>query len=108
MKHTRTWSETGDGWYLNEQWFGVETSTYRSRAFIIRKDGTLLRPQAELGYHANEIIRCYTIPEMQAMISRAGLQYLASYSADDLSVPPKPPAPDAIRNIVVAERSPEE
>ncbi len=108
IKHSRSWSEIKDGWELNERWFDTETNTYRSRIFIIRKDGTLLRPKTEPGYHANEVIRCYTIPEMRSMLSRAGLRYLASYSDDDLSIPPKPLAPESDRNIVVAERSIEE
>lgn len=107
-KHTRSWSEIKDGWELSESWIDTETSTYRSKVSIIRKDGTLLRPKAEPGYHANETIRCYTIPEVQAMLSEAGLRYLASYSDMDLSLPPKPPTPESIRNIVVAERPPED
>jgi hypothetical protein len=89
---------------LSESWIDTETSTYRSRVFIVQRDGTLVRPKAEPGYHANEIIRCYSVPEIRAMLSEAGLRYLASYSADDFSVPPEPPPPEAIRNIVVAER----
>ncbi len=107
-KHSKSWSEKKEGWELSESWFDAETSTYRSRIFVIRKDGTLLYPKVESGYHANEIIRCYTIPEMRTMLSKVGLRYLASYSDDDLSVPPKPPAPEAVRNIVVAERPIEE
>jgi len=103
-KQSRSWSERNDGWELSESWFDTETNTYRSRVFIIRKDGTLLRPKAESGYHANEVIRCYTIPEMRTMLSKAELQYLTSYSDDDLSIPPKSPAPERVRNIVVAER----
>ena len=102
----RSWSEREDGWELSESWFDAETSTYRSRVFIIRKDGTLLRPMAEPGYHANEVIRCYTIPEMQALLSGAGLRYLAGYA--DLALPPEPPPPEAARTIVVAERPREE
>jgi SAM-dependent methyltransferase len=107
-RHNRSWSETRDGWELSESWIDTETSTYRSRVFVVRRDGTLLRPKAEPGYHANEAIRCYSIPEMRAMLSRAGLRYLASYSDDDLSVPPKSLTPEAVRNIVVAERLPED
>lgn len=106
--HVRSWSETEEGWELDESWFDTETSTYRSRVLIIQKDGTLLRPKTEPGYHANEVIRCYTIPEMRTMLAKAGLRYLASYSADDLSIPPKPLAPGAVRNIVVAGRPLEE
>ena len=103
-RHSRSWSEIKDGWELNETWFDTETSTYQGKVFIIRKDGTLLRPKVEPGYHANETIRCYTIPEMCAMLSKAGLRYLASYSDDNLSVRPKPSVPEAVRNIIVAER----
>ena len=38
------------------------------------------------------------------MMDAAGLRYCAAFSSDDLSVPPKPLGPTAIRNIVVAER----
>jgi SAM-dependent methyltransferase len=104
-KNERFWSEIEDGWELSEAWFDAETSTYRSRIFIIKKDGTLVRPKDEPGYHAEEAIRCYTIPEMRAMLAGVGLKYLASYSSKDLSLPPRPPAPEAERNIVVAARS---
>jgi len=104
-KHERTWSGIKDGWELSETWFDAETSTYRSRIFIIRKDGTLVRPKPEPGYHADEAIRCYTVPEMRGMLNKAGLKYLASYSSKDLSLPPRPPAPEVERNIVVAERT---
>lgn len=103
-KHERTWSGIKDGWELSEAWFDAETGTYRSRIFIIRKDGALIRPKSEPGYHADEVIRCYTVPEMRGMLKKAGLRYLASYSSKDLSLPPKLPAPEAERNIVVAER----
>lgn len=103
-EHRKSWSEIEDGWELSESWFDTETSTYRSIILIVRKDGTLIRPKTEPGYHANETIRCYTIPEMRTMLSLAGLRYRASYSGNDFSIPPKPPAADAVRNIVIAER----
>lgn len=104
IEHTRSWREIKDGWELSETWFDTETSTRRGKIFIIQKNGTLLCPKKEPGYHANEVIRCYTAPEMRAMLSKAGLRHVASYSNADLSLPPKSPGPKAIRNIVVAER----
>jgi len=103
-KHERSWSEIEDGWELSEAWFDAETSTYRSRIFLIRKDGALIRPKVESGYHADEAIRCYTVPEMRGMLKKAGLKYLAGYSSKDLSLPPRPPAPEAERNIIISER----
>ncbi len=103
-QRAKTWSETENGWQLTETWFDVETSSYRSRPLVIRKDGVVVRPKPESGYHADEAIRCYSIPELQTMIAQAGLNYLASYSSDDLSLPPKPLPADAARNIVMAER----
>jgi SAM-dependent methyltransferase len=102
-KRERTWSETEGGWELSETWFDSETSTYHSRVFIIRRDGTLIRPKPEPGYQADENIRCYTLPELRSMLSAAGLTYLVSYGGKDLSLPPKPPEPEEPRNIVVAE-----
>lgn len=103
-KRTRSWREIEDGWELSESWFDAETSTAQSRIWIIRKDGTIIRPRQESGYHANEVIRCYTVPEMRAMLATAGLRYLASFSNKDFTGPPQPPEPDAFRNIVVAAR----
>ena len=103
-KHERTWSKIKDGWELSEGWLDAETSTYRSRIFLIKKDGTLIRPKVEPGYHADEAIRCYTVPEMRGMLNKAGLKHLASYSSKDFSLPPRPPAPEAERNIILAER----
>ncbi len=102
-KRSRTWSEIEGGWELSETWFDNETSTYQGRVFIIKEDGTIIKPKSEPGYHANECIRCYTIPEIRTMLLKAGLEYRASYSSADLSVPPKPPVPESTRNIVVAQ-----
>jgi SAM-dependent methyltransferase len=92
------------GWELSETWFDQETSTYRSRVFLIMNDGRVIRPKPESGYHANESIRCYTVPEMRSMLSAAGLTYLASYSSGDFSSPPAGSQPERPRDIVVAER----
>ncbi|HDQ72135.1 MAG TPA: class I SAM-dependent methyltransferase [Chloroflexi bacterium] len=100
----KTWSETDDGWNLRETCFDAETSTYHSRTFIVRKDGVIIKPRPEPGYHAEETIRCYTIPEMQKMLVVADLRYVASYSSRRLALPPQPLAPDTARNVVVAER----
>lgn len=103
-KRTKTWRQIEDGWELNETWFDHETNTYQGTAFIIQKDGTIIKPKSESGYHANEIIRCYTIPEMKVMLGNAGLKYIASYSSADMSIPVKVPKPGIERNIVLAER----
>ena len=103
VDHTRTWRELEDGWELDETWLDVETCTHRSTGFIIKKDGTMVVPKEEPGYHANEKIRCYTIPEMKKMFSTAGLEYVACYSTRHLDVPPKPLPDDAACNIVVGQ-----
>jgi SAM-dependent methyltransferase len=103
-KHTRDWREIADGWEFGEGWFDTETSTKYGTGFIIRKDGTMIVPKKERGYHANERIRCYTIPEMQKMFSEAGLEYTASYSDQRLDVPVKPVPKDSVRNIIVGQR----
>ena len=86
---SRSCSETQDGGELTEAWCDAETSTYRSKVVMIRKDGTLLRPKTEPGYHANNTIWCYTIPEMRTMLAQAVLPYIVSYSPHDLSTPPQ-------------------
>ncbi len=107
-KRERSWSEIEDGWELSESWYDAETGTQRGTVFIIRKDGSLLRPKIEPGYNANEVIRCYTLPEMQAMLAQAGLRATGAFSSGDFSLPPAALPPETVRNIVVAERPPEE
>jgi len=104
VDHKRTWIELDDHWELEETWFDAETCTHCGTSVIIRKDGTVIVPKEESGYNANERIRCYTLPEMRAMFSNAGLEYSASYSSRHLDVPPKPLPRGAIHNIVVGER----
>jgi len=104
VRHERTWRETTDGWELTETWFDAETCSRCDTVTIIRRDGTIIVPKKEAGYHANEKIRCYSAPEMQAMLSTAGLEYVSSYSDRHLDVPVKPLPDDAVRNIVVGVR----
>ena len=102
--YRKSWIELDDGWELGDGWFDAETSTRCGTSFIIRKDGTMIVPKKEPGYNANERIRCYTIPEMRTMFTKAGLEYAGSYSDRHLEVPPKPVPKGAIRRIVVGER----
>jgi SAM-dependent methyltransferase len=104
MDSERTWGEFDDHWQLEETWFDAEECIHCGKSVFIRKDGTVIVPKEEPGYNANEVIRCYTIPEMRAMFANAGLEYLASYSGQYLDTPLKPLTKSAIRNIVVGER----
>ncbi len=101
-EHTRAWREVDGGWYLNEVWFDAEKSARRSRNFIIRKEGTLIRPKAEPGYRADETIYCYTVPELQRMLAAAGLRAVATYNSRRLEVPVPEPEPTLIRDVMVA------
>ena len=103
-KRRRTWDRIKGGWRLDETWFDAETSTQMSTVTIINRAGTIIRPRAEDGYHANEAIRCYTVPEIKAMLPNAGLDYVASYASSDLSVPVNRPPAEVARDIVVARR----
>ncbi len=105
FKHERSWKEIEGGWEFSEGWFDAETSTKYGTVFIIRKDGTMIVPKKESRYHANERIRCYTIPEMQKMFSIAGLDYVACYSDRHLDIPITPLAKDVVRNVIIGRRS---
>ena len=105
FKHTRDYREIEDGWEFGEGRFDAETSTQYGTVFIIRKDGTMIVPKQEPGYHANEGIRCYTVPEMQKMFSIADLEYVACYSDQYMDVPPRMLPKETIRNIIVGQRT---
>ena len=105
-KHARSWREIEGGWELRVGGFDTETSTSWGTTCIIRRDGTMIVEKREPGCEASEGIRCYTVPEMQKMFARAGLEYIASYSDRHLDVPTQPLGRNVIREIIVGKRSP--
>ena len=72
-KRTRTWHEIESGFSLSEKWFDVPTSTYRTTVRHVMKDGRIIEPADEHGYHANEVIRCYGAKEMEMPAASVGL-----------------------------------
>ena len=107
-EHVRGWAELDDGWDLCESWFDEATKSYRARTFIIRRDGTMIVPKQEPGYHADESIRCYTVNELRAMLAEAGLEYVGNYSSRDLDNEKKDRPSASTSDIVVARRAREE
>jgi 2-polyprenyl-3-methyl-5-hydroxy-6-metoxy-1,4-benzoquinol methylase len=101
----KSWCEVNDGWELSDTVYDKEKRSYIGYAFIIKKDGTMIWPKHENGYHAFETIRCYDLDEMKAMSEKAELEFVAAYSTADLSIPPKELAPEAIPNIIIAEKA---
>ncbi|MBN2544119.1 class I SAM-dependent methyltransferase [bacterium] len=102
--HRRSWSKTDLGWELGETWYDSDTYRYCSRIIIIRRDGVIIKPSYESGYHANEAIRCYSVQELTGMFSKAGLKYLSSYSNHDLNIPPKGLLPVATHDIIMGKK----
>jgi len=103
-KPIRSWSELESGWILTDGWYDSEASSYFTRSIFIGKDGIVVRPKKEDGYHADEQIRCYSVPELRKMLDLSGMKYLNSYSSSHLSVPLVKLHPSSIRNIILAER----
>ena len=83
--HSREWKEMKDGWQLTEHWFDAETSIRYGTVFIIQKDGTIIVPKKEPGYHANEGIHCYTIPEMKNATGTTATGSVAQYCSGPAS-----------------------
>lgn len=72
LKMNRTWYKMDNGYSLREQWYDNLLSTYNSTVVHILNDGTIIRPADEEGYHANEKIRCYTVPEIADILKQTG------------------------------------
>jgi cyclopropane fatty-acyl-phospholipid synthase-like methyltransferase len=100
QKHQKIWRKVKSGWELKEEWFDSETDTYRSKVILIQNNGTVVTPKFEIGYHANEAVRCYSIPEIKKKLVKANLSYINCYSSFDLNGQKS----DAVKNIVVAEK----
>lgn len=103
-ERTRTWKPIDGGLQLSEHWYHTETGTYRSNVRHIMANGDVIEPAAEPGYHANEVIRCYTVPEMERLMCEAGFQvekHLPQRCIDELDCVVTEWEP---RDIVVARR----
>jgi len=104
QKRIRSWSKVKEGWELDETWLDYETSTRCANTIIIYDDGTIIKPKDEPGYHANERIRCYSLPEIKGMLEQAGFEFITSFNSRDLDLPVKQPDASTPHDIVVAQK----
>jgi cyclopropane fatty-acyl-phospholipid synthase-like methyltransferase len=104
LKKTRTWTEIKDGYELSETWFDMTTSTYQGTVRLIMHNGTVLVPKNEPGYHANEVIRCYTVPEMEGLLKSARFEDIKHLSRKHIDEPGISIEPGETRDIVVAKK----
>lgn len=104
VQHSKTWHEIEGGFALAEEWYHVPTSTWRTRHWHIFKDGRLIEAADENGHGANEIIRCYSAPEMEALCEAAGFQVLAHLSRKHVGKIDYQPKDDDPRGIVVLQK----
>lgn len=104
MKLQKTWHEIENGFHLGEHWYDAKTNTYRSRNKHIMMDGTIIEPETEPGYHANEIIQCYTVPEITKLLKNAGFEVVDHLSRSQIDTPKKEPADWETREIVIAKK----
>ena len=68
----RDWTEIEGGWELTEAWFDFKRANYYTRCFHVMKDGRIIEPAPEDEYHANQVVRCYGIREMDLHCAAAG------------------------------------
>ncbi len=104
-KRTRTWKPIDGGLQLSEHWYHTETGTYRSTVRHIMANGEVIVPAAEPGYHANEVIRCYTVPEIERLFRDAGFAGIEHLPQRCIDEPDCVPADWEPRDIVVARRA---
>ncbi len=97
--HERTWHRTEEGFNLVETWFDSKQCVRRSRPQIITEEGRIIKPKTQEGYHADEAIHCYTVPQMTEMLEGAGFEGVESFS--EFSEKGQGTAPP---NIMYAER----
>ena len=92
---SRTWGEYGGGISFRETWFDPVTCTHISEFRRLDAEGVMnLATEPER-------IRVYTLPELRAMVSRAGSEFVAAYANHELpAVPYDANHPD--RLVVVA------
>ena len=99
-KRTRTWENINGGYALNEEWYDSERCTYCSNNFHVMSDGSIIIPADDDVYNANEIIRCYTVPEMKRMLKSAGFGEMTFMSHNNVTNPNHQPSPEERLNIV--------
>jgi ubiquinone/menaquinone biosynthesis C-methylase UbiE len=77
LRHARNWNPIDGGYALSEEWFDVPTSTYRTRNAHVFLDGRIIEGADEEGYGANEVIRCYSAREIEALAAAVGFTVTA-------------------------------
>ncbi|MBN2385318.1 class I SAM-dependent methyltransferase [bacterium] len=102
---SKTWTEIENGFQLSQTWFEHETSTYHSTTKLVLDSGEIIVPKREQGYHGNEIIRCYTPPEIGHMLTVAGFEKIVHLGRKHIADPDAFLQPGDIREIVVAQKA---
>ena len=99
------WTETEGTYRLTKSWFDTRTSIYRTTAKLITKNGEIIVPREEQGYHANEMTRCYTPPEMERLLTDAGFSETIHLSEKHFEDPTVSLEPGDIVEIAVARKA---
>jgi SAM-dependent methyltransferase len=100
--HTRSWYPFEGGYALSEEWFDALTSTHRTRNMHILLDGRIIEGAVEEDGGADEVLRCYTAREFEALAESAGFSVKAHLTRKHLENPAYSPGPGEPRGMLVA------
>lgn len=101
LSHTQSWNTIDGGFSLREEWFDVPTSTYRTKHMHILLDGKIIKPAEEVGYGADEIIRCYGCREIEDLAERTGYGIKAHLTRKQIGSPDYIPEASEPRGMVI-------
>jgi len=104
LPHTRSWNTTDGGFSLREEWFDVPSSTYRTRNTHILLEGKIIGAAEEVGYGADEVIRCYGAREMELLSERTGFSVKAHLTRRQIGSPDHVPEAGEARGMIVLSR----
>lgn len=98
----RSWNRIDGGYSLSEIWYDSPTGTYRSNHTHIMDTGDVIVPANEQGYHANEVIRCYSRQEMNGILVAAGYEPVDWFTRKHIDEPDYTPTAWDVYTTVVA------
>jgi ubiquinone/menaquinone biosynthesis C-methylase UbiE len=97
---SQVWFDTPQGWLLCEEVYNENLRNSSLNWYLVDGDNNVIRLQQDSQCVFDRIIQCYTLEEMENMLTEAGFESLAGYGGVDYSIPPKELPPERLKNII--------
>ena len=97
---SQVWYDTPQGWLLCEEIYDEERKESSLNWYLVDSETRVIRFKNDSDSDFDRVIRCYTLDEMESMLTDAGFVSLDSYAGVEFTIPPKDYPPERLRSII--------